>query len=174
MGQVGIQRRSGDLVGTDWQQATRQAAVKAVDVGVAGQHQYLAANFATVGTDDIAVASLLVAEHLALFVDLPAGSLDGTGQALCQFQRVEVGTFGVVQRGLVARAVDPLRQLVTADQAQGVVTPFMLGIMQGLFEHFYPARQYRSPQAALPVVDVEAVALGQFAHLVGGPAHAGP
>lgn len=173
-GQVGVQRRGSYLVGANGQQAPRQTTIEAVDVGVAGQHQHLGAYFAVVGTGDKAVASLVVTEHLALLVDAPASSLEGAGQALRQFQRVEVCTFGVVQRGLVARAVDPLRQLVTADQAQGVVAPLVFGLVQGFFKYFHSARHDSSPQAAQPVVDIEAVALGQFAHFVGGPAHAGP
>ncbi|MNC21993.1 hypothetical protein D3C75_699810 [compost metagenome] len=50
----------------------------------------------------------------------------------------------------------------------------MFGLVQGFFQHLHPARQHGGPQAAQPVVDVEAMALGQFAHFIGGPAHAGP
>lgn len=85
MGQVGRQRHRRHLVGTHRQQATRQAAVEATDVGVAGQHQYLAAHLARGGAGHIALSGLLIGEHLALLENLPAGLLDGRGQALGQF-----------------------------------------------------------------------------------------
>ncbi|MNH37527.1 hypothetical protein D3C79_984430 [compost metagenome] len=83
-------------------------------------------------------------------------------------------TFGVIQRSLVARAVDPLGQLIAPNQAQGVIAPLGLGVMQGILKHLHPPWQHGGPQAAKPIVDIETMALWQFTHFIGGPAHAVP
>ncbi|MDT4834503.1 hypothetical protein FQZ97_681410 [compost metagenome] len=172
--QFRVQRRGGHLVGAHRQQAAGELAVEAVDIGVAGQHQHLAAHFALGGAGDEAVRGFAVFQHLALLVDAPAGGFDGSGQALGQLERVEVGGLRVVEGGLVARAGDPLGQLVAADQAHLVVAPFVDGVCLGLFQQLDPALLHRGPEAADPVVHVEAMALRQLAHLIGSPAHAVP
>ncbi|MNJ48341.1 hypothetical protein D3C77_435320 [compost metagenome] len=170
----GVQGHSRHLVGAHWQQAPRQLPVKLVDVGIAGQDQDVAAHFAVFGAGDKAIGGLAVIEYAGLFVQASTGLFNRRCQALGQFQRVEVGTLWVVQRGLVTRAVDPFRQGFTFDQLQLVVTPFFAGFALGFAQHADAPGQHRGPQAAGTVVDIEAMAFGEFAHLVGGPAHAVP
>ena len=172
--QLRVQRRGGHLVGADRQQAFRQLAVEAVDIGVAGQHQDVAAHLAVLSAHAVAVGGLLPVQRLALLEDASSGCLDGAGQALGQLQRVEVGGAGVEQRGQVARAGDPLRQLFFGDEAQLRIAVLLLGFLQALLQLAHAARQHGGVQRAGAVVDVEAVAAGQLAHLLGGPDHAVP
>ncbi|MNJ14083.1 hypothetical protein D3C77_82970 [compost metagenome] len=174
LGQRWVQGRGGHLVRADWQQASREMSVELVDVGIAGQHQHVAAYFAVLGAGDKAVGGLTVIKYAGLFEQAPAGCFEGGGQALGQFQRVEVATFRVVERSLVAWAVDPLGQRLTIDQLQFVVAPLFAGLALSLTQHTDPSRQYRSPQAARPVVDIEAMARGEFTQFLSRPAHAVP
>lgn len=105
------QRCGSHLIGADRQHTTRQLRVQLIQVRIARQHQYIRANAPTLGGDHIPAAFLAIIQRLALFMDTAAGSLDGGGQAECQFQRVEVPAFGVEQPGLVTVTRHPVRQL---------------------------------------------------------------
>ena len=148
--------------------------IEPVDIGVAGQYQHVAAHFAVLSTRYIAVRRFFIAQRLALLEDRAAGFLDGIGQALGQFQWVEVGRAAVVQGGQVARAGDPLGQLFLGDKAQLRIAVLLLGFFQALLQLLHAARQYGGVERTAAIVDLEVVSLGQFAHFFGGPDHAVP
>ncbi|MOA40270.1 hypothetical protein D3C78_1621280 [compost metagenome] len=115
------------------------------------------------GIDLEAVATLAVTQRAGLLEDAPAGTLDGLRQPVGQLQRIQVRRVWIVETGLVALAGDPLRQLVTRNEAQPLVAPAAIGLGLPVIEHADPARQHRRPQVTDSVVAVEAMPLRQFA-----------
>ncbi|MNP28895.1 hypothetical protein D3C76_1218960 [compost metagenome] len=162
------------MIRTHRQHAAGKFAVEIVYIGVTGQYQLIAVHFAPVRAGNKAIGGFAVIQHLALLENLAAGLFDGIGKSLGEFQRVEVTGFGVIQRGEVARAVDPLADFVLADDAHLAVAPFLFGLVAGFMQLCDPALLHGSPEAAGAVVDIEAVALRQVADLLGRPAHAVP
>ncbi|MND70630.1 hypothetical protein D3C80_621400 [compost metagenome] len=131
-------------------------------------------HFTLVGAGDKAIGGFAVVQYLALLENPAAGLFDGIGQALGEFQRVEVAGFGVVQCGEVARAFDPLADFLLADDAHLAVAPFLFGLALSFMQLRDPPLLHRGPQAARAIVDVKAVTLGQVADFLGGPTHAVP
>ena len=148
--------------------------IELVDIGIAGQYQHVTAHLAVFAARYITVSRFLIAQRLALLEDFAASLLDGIGQALGQFQRVEVRGTAIMQCGQVAWAGDPLWQFVLGDKAQLRIAVFLLGFFQAILQLAHTARQYGGIDRAGAVVDIEVVPLGQLAHFFGGPDHAVP
>lgn len=171
---VRCERRGRDLIGADRQQPARQRRIEPVDVRVAREHEHVRAHFAMRGASDVAAGRLATIEHAALLEDAAAGPLDRLRETERELQRIQMAGLGIVERGEIARAADPLGHLVLPDHAQPVVAPALRRFVSSLCERRDATRAHRGPQAAGPVVDVEPVTRGQFAHFGRGPAHAVP
>ncbi|MNF84802.1 hypothetical protein D3C84_671810 [compost metagenome] len=102
------------------------------------------------------------------------GTLNGRRQAKCQFQRVQVSAFRIKQARLVALAGDPLRQLLTGNELQSIVTPFVARLVLPLGQQAHPARHHRCPEVAGPIITIEFMPVGQRAQFLRSPAHAVP